>query len=190
MLNTCLIKNEYFKAKVAYINDGVVYIVISRLDTFEHYVSFSIYNNTDKKTWILEADKIIKKLDVPIDWKKPHRYCLAYYARQVLNDDDFTDKLNYNLLSDSDIYRYVLISRLKETALIKKLNQLPKEEKIQLFILKDWEIEASVSEDIHYAIYGRQYIYKRLYDKKKYTIYYKKYLEKIENVFGKIDENE
>ncbi|WP_239325304.1 hypothetical protein [Snodgrassella gandavensis] len=189
MLNTCLVKNNYFKAIVAYIDDAGVYIIIYRLDTFEQYISFSM-DGTDKKSWILEASKVISKLDVPIDWKKPHRYCLARCARQVLNDDDFIRKLKYNLLSDSEIYRYMLISRLKETVLIKKLNQLSIDEKIQLFILKDWEIKGSIGEDVHYAIYGREYLYKRLYDKEKYETYYKKYWEKIESVFGKLDEDE
>jgi hypothetical protein len=193
MLNTCLVKNNYFKAMVAYIDDASVYIIIYRLDTFEQYISFSI-DGTDKKSWILEASKVISELDVPIDWKRPHRYCLAHYARQVLNDDSFFGELSWklscNMLSNEDINRYMLISRLKETVLIKKLNQLFIDEKIQLFILKDWEIRGSIGEDVHYAIYGREYLYKKLYDKEKYETYYKKYWEKVESVFGKLDEDE
>jgi hypothetical protein len=194
MLNTCLVKNNYFKAIVADIDDTDVYIVIYRLDTFEYYTSFFDIYSTDKKSWILEASKVISELDVPIDWKRPHRYCLARYARQVLNDDSFFGELSWklscNMLSNEDINRYMLISRLKETVLIKKLNQLSIDEKIQLFILKDWEIEGSIGEDVHYAIYGREYLYKRLYDKEKYETYYKKYWEKVEGVFGKLDEDE
>ncbi|PIT45888.1 hypothetical protein [Snodgrassella alvi] len=193
MLNTCLVKNNYFKAIVAYIDDAGVYIIIYRLDTFEQYISFSI-DGIDKKSWILEASKVISELDVPIDWKRPHRYCLARYARQVLNDDSFFGELSWklscNMLSNEDINRYMLISRLKETVLIKKLNQLFIDEKIQLFILKDWEIRGSIGEDVHYAIYGREYLYKKLYDKEKYETYYKKYWEKVESVFGKLDEDE
>jgi hypothetical protein len=193
MLNTCLVKNNYFKAIVAYIDDAGVYIIIYRLDTFEQYISFSI-DGIDKKSWILEASKVISELDVPIDWKRPHRYCLARYARQVLNDDSFFGELSWklscNMLSNEDINRYMLISRLKETVLIKKLNQLSIDEKIQLFILKDWEIEGSIGEGVTYAIYGRKHIYERLYDKEKYETYYKKYWEKVESVFGKLYEDE
>ncbi|KDN13798.1 hypothetical protein BGI40_08730 [Snodgrassella communis] len=193
LIPECLAKNDHFAAKVAYIDDYRVFVIIYRLDTFEFYTSFNI-SNTDKKSWILEASKVISELDVPIDWKRPHRYCLARYARQVLNDDSFFGELSWklscNILSNEDINRYMLISRLKETVLIKKLNQLSIDEKIQLFILKDWEIEGSIGEGVTYAIYGRKHIYERLYDKEKYETYYKKYWEKVESVFGKLDEDE
>ncbi|PIT44009.1 hypothetical protein [Snodgrassella alvi] len=193
LIPECLAKNDHFAANVAYIDDYRVFVIIYRLDTFEFYTSFNIFN-TDEKFWISKAHECISKLKVPIDWKRPHRYCLARYARQVLNDDSFFGELSWklscNMLSNEDINRYMLISRLKETVLIKKLNQLSIDEKIQLFILKDWEIEGSIGEGVTYAIYGRKHIYERLYDKEKYETYYKKYWEKVESVFGKLDEDE
>jgi hypothetical protein len=59
--------------------------------------------------------------------------------------------------------------------------------KKQLFILKEWEIENHLLENVTYAIYGREYLYERLYDKEKYRNYYQKYFEKVESEFGKID---
>jgi len=86
------------------------------------------------------AKKFISRLDQPEDWKRPYRYCVARYFRQILKDDIFSENLHYNKdINDRYIYRYTIISRLKESALIKRLNLLTYEEKKQLFILKDWE---------------------------------------------------
>lgn len=48
-----------------------------------------------------------------------------------------------------------MISRLKETALIKKLNLLTYEEKKQLFILKDWEKKAYRYENVFDGVFCR-----------------------------------
>ena len=77
------------------------------------------------------------------------------------------------------VTRYIATLRLTEAAVIKKLNQLSFEEKCQLFILKDWEWKARAFEDVHYAIFGREYVYKRLYDKRKFTTHFKEFRERL-----------
>ena len=70
------------------------------------------------------------QLDKPEDWKRPHRYCLALYAKQVLEDDFFRENLYFDKeINSKYIYNYTMTSRLKETVLIKKLNLLSEEEK-------------------------------------------------------------
>nr|WP_303831034.1 hypothetical protein [Snodgrassella alvi] len=81
---------------------------------------------------------------------------MARYARQILKADIFSENLNYNKdINDKYIYRYTMISRLKETALIKKLNLLTYEEKKQLFILKDWEKKAYRYENVFDGVFCR-----------------------------------
>lgn len=188
-----IVKNNYFKAIVAnantyinrnYINDLSIYIY--RLDTLEPYSNLYI-SSDNQKNCFTQVQKFIEKLGRPVDWKKLHRYCIARYVRQVFTDDFFYGFFDCNSLTNVDIRRYMLGSRLKETVLIKKLNQLSDEEKKQLFILKEWEIENHLLENVTYAIYGREYLYERLYDKEKYRNYYQKYFEKVESEFGKID---
>ncbi|NUF77799.1 hypothetical protein GY065_02485 [Snodgrassella sp. ESL0323] len=139
-----LARNDYFIVTLT----GFIY----RLDTWESYTHCTeiLFANLEKKDnsaldikfkhFSELAKKFISRLDQPEDWKRPYRYCVARYARQILKDDIFSETLHYNKdINDRYIYRYTMISRLKETALIKRLNLLTYEEKKQLFILKDWE---------------------------------------------------
>ena len=92
----CLAKNDYFAAKISYtyvfgINIDLR-IVIYRKDTWESYKSFSfkgLASGADQKEWFKKAEKMVMQLDKPEDWKRPHRYCLALYAKQVLENDFF-----------------------------------------------------------------------------------------------------
>ena len=120
---------------------------------------------------------MVMQLDKPEDWKRPHRYCLALYAKQVLEEDFFRENLYFDKeINSKYIYNYTMTSRLKETVLIKKLNLLSEEEKKkQLFILREWEKNIWAYEDIHYALFGREYLYNNLHDKEKFSDYYEKY---------------
>ncbi|WP_370579122.1 hypothetical protein ABX042_10370 [Snodgrassella alvi] len=179
----CLAKNDYFAAKISYsrvfgINIDLS-IVIYRKDTWEYYKSFyfkGLASGADQKEWFKKAEKMVMQLDKPEDWKRPHRYCLALYAKQVLEDDFFRENLYFDKeINSKYIYNYTMTSRLKETVLIKKLNLLSEEEKKQLFILREWEKNIWAYEDIHYALFGREYLYNNLHDKEKFSDYYEKY---------------
>ncbi|MBI0133447.1 MULTISPECIES: hypothetical protein [Snodgrassella] len=179
----CLAKNDYFAAKISYtrvfgINIDLS-IVIYRKDTWESYESFyfkGLASGADQKEWFKKAEKMVMQLDKPEDWKRPHRYCLALYAKQVLEDDFFRENLYFDKeINSKYIYNYTMTSRLKETVLIKKLNLLSEEEKKQLFILREWEKNIWAYEDIHYALFGREYLYNNLHDKEKFSDYYEKY---------------
>lgn len=179
----CLAKNDYFAAKISYscvfgINIDLS-IVIYRKDTWESYESFyfkGLASGADQKEWFKKAEKMLMQLDKPEDWKRPHRYCLALYAKQVLEDDFFRENLYFDKeINSKYIYNYTMTSRLKETVLIKKLNLLSEEEKKQLFILREWEKNIWAYEDIHYALFGREYLYNNLHDKEKFSDYYEKY---------------
>ena len=179
----CLAKNDYFAAKISYscvfgINIDLS-IVIYRKDTWESYESFyfkGLASGADQKEWFKKAEKMVMQLDKAEDWKRPHRYCLALYAKQVLEDDFFRENLYFDKeINSKYIYNYTMTSRLKETVLIKKLNLLSEEEKKQLFILREWEKNIWAYEDIHYALFGREYLYNNLHDKEKFSDYYEKY---------------
>lgn len=179
----CLAKNDYFAAKISYtrvfgINIDLS-IVIYRKDTWESYKFFyfkGLASGADQKEWFKKAEKMVMQLDKPEDWKRPHRYCLALYAKQVLEDDFFRENLYFDKeINSKYIYNYTMTSRLKETVLIKKLNLLSEEEKKQLFILREWEKNIWAYEDIHYALFGREYLYNNLHDKEKFSDYYEKY---------------
>ena len=179
----CLATNDYFAAKIAYTDvfgtDIYSYVVIYRKDTWESYESFSFFglaSGADQKEWCKKAENVVMQLDKPEDWKRPHRYCLARYAKQVLEDDFFRENLYFDKeINSKYIYNYTMTSRLKETVLIKKLNLLSEEEKKQLFILREWEKNIWAYEDIHYALFGREYLYNNLHDKEKFSDYYEKY---------------
>ena len=184
----CLATNDYFAAKIAYTDifgtDIYSYVVIYRKDTWESYESFSFFglaSGADQKEWCKKAENVVMQLDKPEDWKRPHRYCLARYAGQVLKDDFFRENLSYNnQINDKYVYRYTMISRSKQTALIKRLNLLSYEEKKQLFILKDWEKEAYTNEDVFYGVYSRRYLYEFLNDKEIFERDYKRYEAEFE----------
>ncbi|PIT14920.1 hypothetical protein [Snodgrassella alvi] len=189
--------NEYFEAYTMDVDDvdnGIkVAIVVYRLDTLEAYSFFDFYiEKPDKKECVIRADKHLKQLGRPVDWKSPHRFCLARHAFRILRNEKFKTNLDKNKLSNEYIYRYMTIARLRETVLIKKLNFLSDYEKIQLFTLKQWEIDIKDWEmdnysgkDTLYAIYRRTYLYKRLYDKERFRDYYLEYNQLIDELYGK-----
>jgi hypothetical protein len=176
-----LAKNNYFAVSTS----GTVY----RRDTWESYGFCGnfvrwrdIVSDEDRKQWLKQAENFINQLDKPEDWQRPHRFCLARYARLILEDDNFREDLVYNKdIDDEYIYRYTIISQLKETALIKKLNLLPDEEKKQLFILRDWERKAYACEDVFYSVNCREIFYDFLYDKEIVKKDYEKYMKELEN---------
>lgn len=180
MENLCVYENNYFLA-VAYVYESSNYIIIYRRDTYEGYLSLSLIYS-EKNEWSYCVKHIISRLAKPIDWKRPHRYCLARYARSVLKQDAFSESLRSHHLKPKNIFKYITLSRLKEAVLIKKLNQLTFEEKRQLFIIKDWEKNNFTAEDIHYALFGREYLYKRLYDKEKFSHYYQNFCQNFEEL--------
>ncbi|PIT09032.1 hypothetical protein BGI30_07785 [Snodgrassella alvi] len=188
--------NEYFEAYTIDVDDvdnGIkVTIVVYRLDTLEAYSFFEFYiEKPDKKECVIRAGERLVQLGKPVDWQKPHRYCIARHAFIILRNEKFKIDLEKNKLNSNDIYRYTLISQFKEAALIKKLNRLSDEEKIQLFTLKDWEIKLKDKElsnysrkDILFKIHRRTYLYKRLLDKEKFKQYYIEYNKKIDQLYG------
>ena len=111
-----------------------------------------------------------------------------YYSTSIESDQQEIEEDHYeedNITFDEKcsffqyINHYITVSHLIDAVLIKKLNQLSFEEKCQLFILKDWEWKARAFEDVHYAIFGREYVYKRLYDKRKFTTHFKEFRERL-----------
>lgn len=190
-------KNEYFEAYTMDVDDvdnGIkVAIVVYRLDTLEAYSFFDFYiEKPDKKECVIRADNHLKQLGRPVDWKNPHRYCLARHAFRILRNEKFKTNLDKNKLSNEYIYRYMTIARLRETVLIKKLNILSDYEKIKLFTLKqweidikDWEMDRYSGKDTLYAIHRRTYLYKRLYDKERLRDYYLEYNQLIDELYGK-----
>jgi hypothetical protein len=126
--------NEYFEAYTMDVDDvdnGIkVTIVVYRLDTLEAYSFFEFYiDKPDKKECVIRAGEHLVQLGKPVDWKSPHRYCLARHAFRILRNEKFKTNLDKNKLSSEYIHRYMTIARLKETVLIKKLNFLPDYEK-------------------------------------------------------------
>jgi hypothetical protein len=201
ILGLCTGENEFFKSFIIDVEDGnqknnlYITIVVFRLDTFEAYSYFYIEavnkNKKDKEEWYIKTLEYLKQLGRPVDWQKPHRYCIARHAFIILRNEKFKIDLEKNKLNSNDIYRYTLISQFKEAALIKKLNRLSDEEKIQLFTLKDWEIKLKDKElsnysrkDILFNIHRRTYLYKRLLDKEKFKQYYIEYNKKIDQLYG------
>lgn len=80
---------------------------------------------------------------------------------------------------------------MKEAAIIKKLNKLSDEEKIQLFTLKNWEIKLKdyeqnnyTTKEILFKVYKRTYLFKRLLDKEKFEHFYDEYTKKIDQIYG------
>ena len=111
-----------------------------------------------------------------------------YYSTSIESDQQEIEEDHYeedNITFDEKcsffqyINHYITVSHLIDAVLIKKLNQLSFEEKCQLFILKDWEWESRAFEDVHCAIFGREYVYKRLYDKRRFTTHYKEFRERL-----------
>ena len=111
-----------------------------------------------------------------------------YYSTSIESDQQEIEEDHYeedNITFDEKcsffqyINHYITVSHLIDAVLIKKLNQLSFEEKCQLFILKDWEWESRAFEDVHCAIFGREYVYKRLYDKRRFTTNYKEFRERL-----------
>lgn len=120
-------ENNYFLA-VGHVRNSSNYIIIYRRDTYESYLGLSLINS-EKNEWSYCVKHIISRLAKPIDWKRPHRYCLARYYRHQLEQDTFLKALSSNQLAVREIFSYITISQLKETVLIKKLNHLTFEEK-------------------------------------------------------------
>lgn len=193
----CLAQNNYFAAIVCYLNKAgdnlYLHVIVKRKDTWESYKSFSFQildSDIGRKQWFELAEKFITQLQKPEDWKRPHRFCLARYARQVMADNNFRENLTHSKEIDNEIksiyiWHYNMDTRSQENILIKKLNMLSDEEKKQLFILRDWEKEGFVYKDINNAIYGREYLYKRLYDRERFKDYYEKYNIELEHFKSK-----
>ncbi|PIT58128.1 hypothetical protein [Snodgrassella alvi] len=193
----CLAQNNYFAAIVCYINKAgnnlYLHVIVKRKDTWESYKSFSFQildADIERKQWFEQAEKFITQLEKPEDWKRPYRFCLARYARQVLADNNFCENLTHSKEIDNEIkniyiWHYNMGTRAQEIILIKKLNMLSDEEKKQLFILRDWEKEGFAHKDINNAIYGREYLYKRLYDRERFKDYYEKYNTELEHFKSK-----
>jgi len=116
------------------------------------------------------------QLNKPIDWKRPHRYCIAIFAKRVIIENSFL--VNINRESDTrQIPHGIAVSRC---VLIKKANKLSFEEKVQLFTLKDWEKKQYSYEDIYHGLYARKYLYKRLYHKEKFKKYYLEFDQQLQ----------
>ena len=190
-IGLCLAKNNYFAATICRLEEveGYVnlYVMVNRKDTWESYKSFSIqsmFSDLERKQWYEAAEKFIAQLEKPEDWKKPHRFCLARYARQMIADNIFHKNLAYfREVNDVGVYiwYYYRNSRFQEVILIRNLNLLSAEETKQLFILKEWEKQAFPYQDIHSALYGRKYLYKRIYNRNKFKDYYEKYNNELKN---------
>ena len=169
--------------------------MVNRKDTWESYKSFSIqsiFSDLGQKQWFETAEKFIAQLEKPEDWKKPHRFCLARYARQMIADNIFHKNLAYFREVDNItryIWHYNMDSRSQEVILIRNLNLLSAEETKQLFILKEWEKQASSYQDIHSALYGRKYLYKRIYNRNKFKDYYEKYNNELKNFIAENKDN-
>lgn len=102
----------------------------------------------------------------------------------MLADSIFHNNLAYfKEANDVGVYiwYYYRNSHFQEVILIRNLNLLSAEETKQLFILKEWEKQASSYQDIHNALYGRKYLYKRIYNRNKFKDYYEKYNNELKN---------
>lgn len=198
-IGLCLAKNNYFAATIYRLEEvegyANVYVMVNRKDTWESYKSFSIqsmFSDLERKQWYEAAEKFIAQLEKPEDWKKPHRFCLARYARQMIADNIFHKNLAYFREVDNItryIWHYNMDSRSQEVILIRNLNLLSAEETKQLFILKEWEKQASSYQDIHSALYGRKYLYKRIYNRNKFKDYYEKYNNELKNFIAENKDN-
>ncbi|AHN25020.1 hypothetical protein GAPWK_0443 [Gilliamella apicola] len=183
-VNISLIKNSYFDARVLLIDQTEPYtgafVVIFRRDTNETYKTLCI-NGLDQNKWVNEAKKFIMELNKPIDWKRPHRYCIAIFAKRTIIESSFL--VNINRESDTrQILHGITASRC---VLIKKANKLSFEEKIQLFTLKDWEKKQYSYEDIYHGLYARKYLYKRLYHREKFKKYYLEFDKQLQDLFDR-----
>ncbi|OOX81888.1 hypothetical protein [Snodgrassella alvi] len=198
-IGLCLAKNNYFAATICRLEEvegyANVYVMVNRKDTWESYKSFSIqsmFSDLERKQWYEAAEKFIAQLEKPEDWKKPHRFCLARYARQMIVDNIFHKNLAYFREVDNItryIWHYNMDSRSQEVILIRNLNLLSAEETKQLFILKEWEKQASSYQDINNALYGRRYLYKRIYNRNKFKDYYEKYNNELKNFIAENKDN-
>ena len=198
-IGLCLAKNNYFVATIHRLEEvegcANVYVMVNRKDTWESYKSFSIqsmFSDLERKQWYEAAEKFIAQLEKPEDWKKPHRFCLARYARQMIADNIFHKNLAYFREVDNItryIWHYNMDSRSQEVILIRNLNLLSAEETKQLFILKEWEKRAFPYQDIHSALYGRKYLYKRIYNRNKFKDYYEKYNNELKNFIAENKDN-
>lgn len=198
-IGLCLAKNNYFAATICRLEEvegyANVYVMVNRKDTWESYKSFSIqsmFSDLERKQWYEAAEKFIAQLEKPEDWKKPHRFCLARYARQMIADNIFHKNLAYFREVDNItryIWHYNMDSRSQEVILIRNLNLLSAEETKQLFILKEWEKRAFPYQDIHSALYGRKYLYKRIYNRNKFKDYYEKYNNELKNFIAENKDN-
>lgn len=198
-IGLCLAKNNYFAATICRLEEvegyANVYVMVNRKDTWESYKSFSIqsmFSDLERKQWYEAAEKFIAQLEKPEDWKKPHRFCLARYARQMIADNIFHKNLAYFREVDNItryIWHYNMDSRSQEVILIRNLNLLSAEETKQLFILKEWEKQASSYQDINNALYSRRYLYKRIYNRNKFKDYYEKYNNELKNFIAENKDN-
>ena len=66
---------------------------------------------------------------------------------------------------------------------------LSDKEKKQLFILRDWEKEATLSLNMHNILYARKYLFKRIYNKNKFKDYYEKYNNELEKFIAENKDN-
>ncbi|KES10192.1 hypothetical protein SASC598O11_012190 [Snodgrassella alvi SCGC AB-598-O11] len=138
-IGMCLAKNNYFAACICNTEKTEKYIcvqvIVYRKDTWEFYKSFSLQSlilTSDYSQWYEQAENFIALLDKPEDWKRPHRFCLARYAKKVVRDNFFYENLAYlKKVNNIDIYiwYYDKDSRFQEFLLIKNLNMLSDEEK-------------------------------------------------------------
>lgn len=199
LLGVCPAENDYFKSFIINVeqsnknNFRNITTVVYRLDTFEVYSYIHIYDiyHENKEESFIKIRQYLMQLEKPIDWKKPHRYCIAQHVFRILRNEKFRMCLEKNKLSNENIYQYTLKSQLKEAAIIKKLNKLSDEEKIQLFTLKNWEIKLKdyeqnnyTTKEILFKVYKRTYLFKRLLDKEKFEHFYDEYTKKIDQIYG------
>nr|WP_279031933.1 hypothetical protein [Snodgrassella alvi] len=178
----CLAKNDYFAAKISYscvfgINIDLS-IVIYRKDTWESYESFyfkGLASGADQKEWFKKAEKMVMQLDKPEDWKRPHRYCLALYAKQVLEDDFFGENLYFDKEINSKYIQLYYDFAFKGNCVDQKIKPVIGRRKKTVIYTARMGKNIWAYEDIHYALFGREYLYNNLHDKEKFSDYYEKY---------------
>lgn len=157
--------NQYFVVR-AIIYSNPTYrtiLLINRRDTQEGYGSKSVMCKSIEDL-VSIAESLIDKIEKPIDWKAPHRYCIAYYGRLIESEDDFSEFIRNKIDISKDWWEYLRIRLLKESALTKKVNKLSFDERKKLITLTEWEVNNSDARVI-YGITGRDRLYKRLIDK-------------------------
>jgi len=122
-------------------------ILIFRKDTLE----LEVVATVDSDSLSADVDSILLSLDVPSDWKKPHRACLCYFLKIKRKKDELSQKVLAGSLSQRQVFREISRFESYMYHFLKRLNYLSESERVLLLAPRKVDIKSSEDIDTLYA---------------------------------------